>query len=140
MCINGFQFICGTYLQGRILYDNTPEQRGKYGKISFKNWASPCYFLSSRGLKIKNITKIEHTTLFLLTFQVSFFMAFLMQNQAVHKLKWIWKKCTSNTTMKITSFKIYRIKYDNGKYLLLCGEKQRETFQNCTRIIPLNLI
>ena len=31
---------------------------GKYVKIKFKNCGVPCYFLSSRGLKIKNITKI----------------------------------------------------------------------------------
>ena len=32
---------------------------GKYVKIMFKNMGSPCYFLSSRGQKIKNITKIK---------------------------------------------------------------------------------
>ena len=32
---------------------------GKYVKIRFKNRGSPCYFLSSRGQKIKNVTKIE---------------------------------------------------------------------------------
>ena len=32
---------------------------GKYVKIKFKNRGSLCYFLSSRGQKIKNITKIE---------------------------------------------------------------------------------
>ena len=32
---------------------------GKYLKMRFKNRGSPCYFLSSRGQKIKNITKIE---------------------------------------------------------------------------------
>ena len=31
----------------------------KYVKIRFKNRGSPCYFLSSRGQKIKNITKFE---------------------------------------------------------------------------------
>ena len=31
----------------------------KYVKIRFKNRGSPCYFLSFRGQKIKNITKIE---------------------------------------------------------------------------------
>ena len=36
-------------------------------------------FLSSRGQKIKNITKIEHTWLLLFTFFVSFFIAFLAQ-------------------------------------------------------------
>ena len=30
---------------------------GKDVKIRFKNRGSPCYFLSSRGQKIKNITK-----------------------------------------------------------------------------------
>ena len=43
---------------------NFPELfiKGKYVKIKFKNRESPCYFLSSRGQKIKNITKIEHWT------------------------------------------------------------------------------
>ena len=35
--------------------------------------------LSSRGQKIKNITKIGQKRLFLFTFLVSFFMAFLAQ-------------------------------------------------------------
>ena len=52
---------------------------GKYVKIRFENGVSPCYFLSSRGQKIKNITKIEQKRLFLFTFLVSFFMAFLAQ-------------------------------------------------------------
>ena len=52
---------------------------GKYVKSSFKNRGSPCYFLSARGQKIKNITKIELTRLFLFTLLVSFFMAFLVQ-------------------------------------------------------------
>ena len=39
---------------------------GKYVKIRFKNRGLPCYFLSSRGLKIKNITKIEQKKLFFL--------------------------------------------------------------------------
>ena len=51
----------------------------KIVKIRFKNRESPCYFLSSRGQKIKNITKIEQKRLFLFTFLVSFFMAFLAQ-------------------------------------------------------------
>ena len=50
---------------------------GKYVKIRFKNCGSPCYFLSSRGQKIKNVTKSEHTRLFLFIFLVSLFMAFL---------------------------------------------------------------
>ena len=53
--------------------------KGKYVKIRFKNRGSPCYFLSSRGQKIKNITKIEQKRLFLFAFLVSFFMAFLAQ-------------------------------------------------------------
>ena len=47
---------------------------GKYLKIRFKNWGRLCYFLSSRGQKIKNITKIEHARLILFTFLVSFFL------------------------------------------------------------------
>ena len=60
---------------------NFPELfiKGKYVKIRFKNRESPCYFLSSRGQKIKNITKIEQKRLLLFTFLVSFFMAFLAQ-------------------------------------------------------------
>ena len=53
--------------------------KGKYVKIGFKNRGSPCYFLSFRGQKIKNVTKIEQKRLFLFTFLVSFFMAFLAQ-------------------------------------------------------------
>ena len=49
---------------------------GKYVKIRFKNWGSPCYFLSYRGKKIKDITKIEHTRPFLFTLLVSFFTAY----------------------------------------------------------------
>ena len=45
---------------------------GKYVEMRFKNWGSLCYFLSSRLQKIKNITKIEHTRLFLFTFLVLF--------------------------------------------------------------------
>ena len=52
---------------------------GKYAKIRFKRRGSPCYFLSSGGQKIKNITKIEQKRLFLFTFLVSLFMAFLAQ-------------------------------------------------------------
>ena len=52
---------------------------GKYVKIKFKNRGSPCYFLSTRGVKIKNITKFEEKRLFLFTFLVLFFMAFLTQ-------------------------------------------------------------
>ena len=48
-------------------------------KIKFKNRRSPCYFLSSRVQKIKNITKIKQKRLFLFTFLVSYFTAFLVQ-------------------------------------------------------------
>ena len=58
---------------------NFPElfSKGKYVKISFKNRGSPCYFLSSRSLEIKNITKIEQKRLFLFTCLVSFFLYIL---------------------------------------------------------------
>ena len=39
---------------------------------------SPCSFLSFRGQKIKNITKIEQKRLFLFVFLVSFLMSFLV--------------------------------------------------------------
>ena len=51
----------------------------KYIKIGFKNRGPPCYFLSSKGQKIKDITKIEQKRLFLFTLVVSFFWAFLAQ-------------------------------------------------------------
>ena len=52
----------------------------KYVKIRFNNMGSPCYFISSRGQKIKNTTKVERAGLFLfITFLFSFFMAFLAQ-------------------------------------------------------------
>ena len=46
---------------------NFPELfiKGKYLKIRFKNRGSPCYFQSSRGQKISNITKIEPKRLWL---------------------------------------------------------------------------
>ena len=52
---------------------------GKYVKIKFKNWASPCYLRYSMDQYIKNITKIKQKSLFLFTFLPSFFMAFLVQ-------------------------------------------------------------
>ena len=53
----------------------------KYVKIRFNNMGSPCYFVSSRGQKIKNTTKVERARLFLfITFLFSFFVAFLAQN------------------------------------------------------------
>ena len=52
----------------------------KYVKIRFNNMGSPCYFVNSRGQKIKNTTKVERARLFLfITFLFSFFMAFLAQ-------------------------------------------------------------
>ena len=51
----------------------------KYVKIRFENRDSPCYFHSFRVQKIKNITKIQQTKLFLLTFFASFFMAFFVE-------------------------------------------------------------
>ena len=53
----------------------------KYVKIRFNNMGSTtCYFIGSRGQKIKNTTKVERTRLFLfITFLFSFFMAFLAQ-------------------------------------------------------------
>ena len=36
----------------------------KYVKFSVKKRESPSFYLSSRGRKIKNITKIEHTRVF----------------------------------------------------------------------------
>ena len=50
---------------------------GKYVKIGFKKRGSPYYFFSSRSRKIKNITNIEQKRLFLFTFLVSLFTAFL---------------------------------------------------------------
>ena len=41
---------------------------------------SPCYFLSSRGQKIKEVAKIESTRLFLFTFLVSFLWGFSRKN------------------------------------------------------------
>ena len=59
-----------------------------YFKIRFKNRGSLSYFFSSRGQNIRNITKIEQTRLFLFTFFVSFFMAFLTQ-KLIHTIN-IW--------------------------------------------------
>ena len=52
---------------------------GKYAKVRFKNRGSPCYFLSSRDQKIKNITNIDQKRLFLFLFLGLFVMAFLVQ-------------------------------------------------------------
>ena len=45
-------------------------------------------FLSSRGQKIKNITKIEYTRLFLSTFLVSFFIVLFAQKLIYTINKW----------------------------------------------------
>ena len=52
----------------------------KYVKIRFKNRGLPCYFLSLRGQKIKNITKIGQKRLFLFTLLVLFSRRFSRQN------------------------------------------------------------
>ena len=52
----------------------------KYVKISFKNQGSPCYFLSSRGQKIKDITRIERMRLFCLHSWFHFLWSFLCKN------------------------------------------------------------
>ena len=44
----------------------------KYVKIRYKNKGSPFCFLSCRGQKIKNITKIEQNRLLLFAFLISF--------------------------------------------------------------------
>ena len=49
---------------------------GKYVKIRFKNMMPPCYFLVSRGQNIRNILKIEQTTVFLFTFWFHFYGVF----------------------------------------------------------------
>ena len=50
---------------------------GKYVKIRFKSRGSPYYFLSPRGQKIKNITKIKQKRLLSFTVLVSCFLTFL---------------------------------------------------------------
>ena len=63
---------------------------GKYVKIRFKNWGSPCYFLISRGQKIKSITKIDDRDCFCLRSWFHFFMTFLAQKliYAINKQFW----------------------------------------------------
>ena len=58
---------------------------GKDVKIRFKDRQSPCYFLSSRSEKIKNVTKIEQKRF---TSLVSFLMAFLVQKQIYTITTW----------------------------------------------------
>ena len=64
---------------------------GKCVKIRFKNKGSPCYFLSSRGQNIKNITNFKQKRLFLFEFLVSFFMAFLAKK--LNYTVTIWFDC-----------------------------------------------
>ena len=54
-------------------------KKSVYVKIRFKKRSHHAIFFSPRGQKMKNITKIEQTRLFLFTFLFSFFMAFLAQ-------------------------------------------------------------
>ena len=61
---------------------------GKYVKISFKNRGSPCYFLSSRDQKIKNITNIDQKRLLLFLFLGLFVMAFLVQKLIYMQALW----------------------------------------------------
>ena len=63
---------------------------GKYVKIRFKNWGSPCYFVISRGQKIKSITKIDDRDCFCLRSWFHFFMTFLAQKliYAINKQFW----------------------------------------------------
>ena len=59
-----------------------------------KNKGLLCYFLSSKGQKIKNVTKIEEKKLFF-RFFVSFFfffLAFLMQKITTIKKNYDYKK------------------------------------------------
>ena len=53
---------------------------GKYVKIRFKNRGSPCYFLSSRGQKIKNITKLNKRNCFCLHSWLHVLWHFLHKN------------------------------------------------------------
>ena len=71
-------------IQRKLVYEislNFPELfvKEKYITIRFKNQGLPCYFLSNRGQKIKDVTRIERMRLFLFTFLFSFFVAFLVQ-------------------------------------------------------------
>ena len=61
---------------------------GKFVKIRFKNRRSPCYFLSSRDQKIKNIANIDQKRLFLFLFLGLFVMAFLVQKLIYMKALW----------------------------------------------------
>ena len=69
---------------------------GKYVKIRFRNMGSPCYFLSCEDRRVKGITKIEEKRLFLSTFLVSFFMAFLT-NRLIYTIGiWFHFLCLSH--------------------------------------------
>ena len=58
-----------------------------------KNKGLLCYFLSSKGQKIKNVTKIEEKKLFFRFFvSFFFFLAFLMQKITTIKKNYDYKK------------------------------------------------
>ena len=54
--------------------------KGKYVKIRFKNKRSPCYFLSSRGQKIKVLQKLNKRGCFCLHSLFHFIWRFLRKN------------------------------------------------------------
>ena len=109
---------------------------GKYVKIRFKNRGSPCYFLSSRGQKIKNITKIEQKRLLLFTFLVSFFMAFLAQ-KLIYTIN-IWFNFVFGSFFEqdhlsnLINFEVYAKKWPKcariSKQKLMCSPKSDRWF------------
>ena len=86
---------------------------GKYVKIRFNNRGSPCYFLNSRGQKIKIITQIEQKRLFLFQFLVSFFMAFLVQKR-IYTTN-IWFNFVFGSSIKLIYFRSLMQKDDLNK-------------------------
>ena len=128
----------------------------------FKNWGWPCYFLSSTGQQIKNITKIKQKRLFVFTFFASFFMAFLAQKLIYTINMWfnfvlgsffkqdhllnliilggyakVWPKCTHISKQKLMSVKIWSIIF--FPTLTVAGPIQRKDFKwekyGCTGLI-----
>ena len=80
----------------------------KICKNQVKNRGSPCYFLSSRGQKIKTITKIEQKILFLFTFSVSFFVACLAQKLIYTIYIWfnfVWLIFWTRSSVKLNYFR-----------------------------------
>ena len=55
----------------------------------FKNQGSPCFFLSSRGQKIKNITKIERTGMFVYIFGFVFYGVSLAKTDLLNKYNYL---------------------------------------------------